>query len=94
MNKKAPTNLQREKIHGKDCDMLSNVGIPSAQKDESYCTCVKTLTHSPTETEEVSTCRWCGYELTEAEVNSYSGLCYQCFLDQDSPDQETLERRY
>lgn len=58
MNKKAPTNLQREKK------------------------------------EEVSTCRWCGYGLTEAEVNSYSGLCYQCFLDQDSPDQETLEGRF
>lgn len=36
--------------HKKDCDMLSNVGIPSAQKDESYCTCGKS--NPPTETNE------------------------------------------
>ena len=35
--------------HKKDCDMYSNVGIPKAQKDESYCTCGVT-TNPPTET--------------------------------------------
>lgn len=34
--------------HKKDCDMLSNVGIPKSQKDETYCTCRKST--PPTET--------------------------------------------
>jgi len=30
--------------HDSGCDINSNVGIPKAQKDESYCTCGKNLT--------------------------------------------------
>lgn len=38
MNPTTTVSVCKEK-HKEDCDMLSNLGIPKAQKDESYCTC-------------------------------------------------------
>lgn len=51
--------------HKKDCDMYSNVGIPSAQKDESYCTCGKTTKVKATVEkwggdQESNKCEFCG----------------------------------
>ena len=35
--------------HKPNCDIYSNVGIPSAQKDESYCTCASLPNQEPVE---------------------------------------------
>lgn len=35
--------------HKPNCDIYSNLGIPSAQKDESYCTCASLPSQEPVE---------------------------------------------